>query len=293
MRHERDDRSGMTVLSYPPHAMAGHGAAHAASRWSTGLLVATSWISGVVFAAYIVAFFGGTLLAGAGQRWNESLPGLHDPASPLAIIAIGVHFLTGAVLLLLGPVQFIGRLRQRVPALHRGLGRLYVASAALAGVGGLFFIVAKGTVGGPVMDVGFGLYGALMVLCAAMAFHHARARRIVQHRAWAIRLFALTVGSWLYRMEYGAWFLLAGGLGTGRGFSGWFDAVMAFFFYLPNLVIAEHIIRSQRASHGTLSRVGSSALMLVASAFIAVVTWLFINGAWGRRLASGLMAAAS
>lgn len=290
MRHDRDDRGGMSMVPNAPHAMAGHGAAHAASRLSTGLLLATSWISGVVFAAYIVAFFGGTLLAGAGQRWNESLPGLHDPASPLAIIAIGVHFLTGAVLLLLGPVQFIGRLRQRVPALHRALGRLYVASAALAGMGGLFFIVAKGTVGGAVMDVGFGLYGVLMVLCAGMAFRHARARRIAQHRAWAIRLFALTVGSWLYRMEYGAWFLVAGGMGTGRGFTGWFDAVMAFFFYLPNLLIAEQIIRSQRSAHGTLSRVGSSALMLVASAFIAVVTWLFINGAWGRRLVSGLMA---
>ena len=39
----------------------------AASRWSTALLFATSWISGLVFAAYIVAFFGGVLLAGAAE----------------------------------------------------------------------------------------------------------------------------------------------------------------------------------------------------------------------------------
>lgn len=262
-----------------------------ASRWSAALLFTTSWISGLVFAAYIVAFFGGVLLAGAGERWNESLPGLYDRASPMAIVAIGVHLVAGAVLLLLGPVQFIGRLRRSVPALHRWLGRLYVVSAALAGVGGLGFILAKGTVGGPVMDIGFALYGALMVMCAGLAFFHARARRVTQHRAWAIRLFALTVGSWLYRMEYGAWFLVAGGAGTGRGFTGWFDMVMAFFFYIPNLIVAEHVIRSHRSSQGALARIGSATLMVAASIFIAFVTWIFVNGAWGRRMISGLMEA--
>lgn len=263
----------------------------AASRWSTALLFTTSWVSGLVFAAYIVAFFGGVLLAGAGERWNESLPGLYDRASPMAIGAIGVHFVAGAVLLLLGPVQFIGSLRRSVPALHRWLGRLYVVSAALAGVGGLAFILAKGTVGGPVMDIGFGLYGALMVMCAGLAFFHARAGRVTQHRAWAIRLFALTVGSWLYRMEYGAWFLVAGGAGTGRGFTGWFDMVMAFFFYIPNLIVAEHVIRSHRSSQGALARISSATLMVAASIFIAFVTWIFVNGAWGRRMISGLMEA--
>ncbi|CCV13954.1 hypothetical protein MESS4_610061 [Mesorhizobium sp. STM 4661] len=46
----------------------------AALRWSARLLVAASWISGAIFAAYIIAFFGGVALAGAGERWNESLP---------------------------------------------------------------------------------------------------------------------------------------------------------------------------------------------------------------------------
>lgn len=293
MTSNRNDRIVTVDRNEPPAASADGATAHAVSRWGSGLLFATSWISGVVFAAYIAVFFGGTLLAGAGERWNESLPGLHDPATPMAIVAIGVHFLTGAVLLLLGPIQFIGHLRRRVPALHRWLGRLYVASAALAGIGGLFFIVARGTVGGAVMDIGFGLYGILMVVCAALAFVHARAGRFGQHRAWAIRLFALTIGSWLYRMEYGAWFLVAGGVGTGRGFTGWFDAVMAFFFYLPNLVVAEWVIRSTRSRPTPLASIGSGALMLFASSFVALVTWLFIQGAWGRRIASGLLTMSS
>ncbi|EIT72240.1 MULTISPECIES: DUF2306 domain-containing protein [Hydrocarboniphaga] len=263
----------------------------AALHWSARLLVATTWIAGAVFAAYIVVFFGGVALGGDGERWNESLPGLYDARVPAATVAIGAHFVAGSVLLLLGPIQLIGRLRRSVPALHRGLGRVYVVAAGLAGLGGLAFILAKGTVGGTVMDAGFGLYGALMVLCAAMAFVHARAGRYERHRAWAIRLFALVVGSWLYRMEYGTWFLVSGGLGTGRGFSGWFDMVMAFFFYVPNLIVAEQFIRARRKQRGALLELGSAALLLAASAFVMMVTWTFTEGAWGRRMAGALVQA--
>jgi len=74
-----------------------------ALSWSARLLVAASWISGVLFGVYILLFFAGTALAGMAERWNESLPELHDPATPLAVLAIGAHFLTGGILLLLGP----------------------------------------------------------------------------------------------------------------------------------------------------------------------------------------------
>src|SRR3546814_5621501 len=93
------------------------------------------------------------------------------------------------------------------------------------------------------MDIGFAIYGALMILCAERAFTHARQRRFDAHRAWAIRLFALTVGSWLYRMEYALWYLVMGDLGTDH-FRGWFDAIMTFFFYIPNLAVAEFFIRA-------------------------------------------------
>jgi len=265
------------------------GGDHAALRWSARLLFAASWIGGIVFAAYILLFFGGTLIGGAGQRWNESLPGLFDPGQWAATAAIGAHFAAGAVLLLLGPLQLIGALRRRWPMLHRGLGRVYVLSAAAAGAGGLVFIVVQGTVGGTVMDVGFGLYGGLMVLCAVMAFVEARARRIECHRAWAFRLFALTIGSWLYRMEYGAWSLLTGGIGMGSGFSGVFDMVMTFFFYLPNLAIAEVLIRARGQTRGVAANVITSIVLVAASGFVLLLTWAFASGGWGRRMAAGLM----
>lgn len=263
--------------------------ARATLRWSARLLVAASWLSGAIFATYIIAFFGGAAIGGGGQRWNGALPGLYDTHSPLINIAIGGHFVAGGVLLFLGPIQLIGGVRRAVPWLHRWLGRLYVFAAGMAGLGGLLFIVGRGTIGGLVMDVGFGIYGALMVLCATMAYGQARSGRYERHRAWAIRLFALTIGSWLYRMEYGLWSVLFGGLGRGPGFSGWFDAAMAFFFYVPNLAFAELFIRAARKDRGALVNGGAVALQLAASVFIAVATWTFTASVWGPRIVAPSM----
>ena len=259
-----------------------------ALRWSAFLLVAGSWVSGAIFGAYILAFFGGTAWQGLAARWNESLPALHDPATPLATAAIGAHFLTGGVLLLLGPVQLIGCVRRTLPALHRWLGRAYVLCAATAGAGGLAFILAKGTIGGPVMSGGFALYGLLMLVAATATYRHARAGRPDRHRAWAIRLFALTIGSWLYRMEYGFWFMAVGRVGHSSDFSGWFDAIMVFFFYLPNLAVAELFLRARKRSGSPILTAFAAAVLLAASAFVLAATWFFTTRYWGPGVASGL-----
>lgn len=272
----------------PTHSPPGTGSA--ALRRAAILLVAASWLSAALFGTYILAFYGGTAAGGAPDRWNESLPRLHEAATPFATLAIGAHFVTGGILLLLGPVQLIAAIRARIPALHRWLGRLYVAAAAIAGLGGLGFILAKGTVGGTAMDLGFGLYGALMVLCAARAFTNARARRFEVHRAWAIRLFALAIGSWLYRMEYGFWFLCFGTAGHAPDFRGAFDMVMDFAFYLPNLAVAEAFIRARSADAAPALRIGALVALLAASAFILLATWQFATKMWLPGMASGLEA---
>lgn len=261
-------------------------------RWSARLLVAAVWLSGGIFGAYIISYFGGTTLQGVPERWNESLPHLYDQEKPFAAFVLGAHFFAGGVLLLLGPIQLIGRVRNAVPKLHRWLGRLYVLCAGLAGLGGLGYILSHGTLGGAIMDIGFGLYGALMVLGAVMAYLHARAGRYDRHQVWATRLFALTVGSWLFRMDYGFWFLTMGKLGHNSGFTGWFDNVMVFFFYIPNLIVAEIALRARR----TTERAGplvpaAAAVLFVAALFVLVATWSFTTGYWGPGIVSGFTGA--
>jgi uncharacterized membrane protein len=215
-----------------------------ALHWSAIGLAAIVWTSSLLFGLYILAFYALAAVRGEMASWNEVLPGLHDPVRPVATWGIGLHFAFGGLILVLGGVQLLGPVRRRFPSLHRWVGRLYVAACAVTALGGLAFIASTGTIGGLVMDIGFGLYGALMLIAAFETVRHARAGRFARHRAWGIRLFALAIGSWLYRMDYGFWIVLTGGLGHAKGFQGPFDKVMAFAFYLPNLVVAEAFIRA-------------------------------------------------
>lgn len=257
-------------------------------RWSGIGLAGVSWLSAAMFGCYILAFYIAAAWQGHFSGWNGNLPALYAPGHPLSLLAMGGHMAMGGVLLLLGPLQLIGAVRRRWPAFHRWIGRLYVAAAGIAGAGGLIFIAARGTIGGIVMDIGFGLYGALMVWAAWQTYGLARARHLVRHRAWAIRLFALTTGSWLYRMDYGFWEILANGIGHTHDFRGPFDQVMVFFFYIPNLLVAELFIRARvRPRPGALS-LSAAALLAACTLFVGVGSYYFTLYYWGPAILHGL-----
>jgi hypothetical protein len=255
----------------------------AALRWSSIALAGVVWISSAIFGVYILAFFGGAIPAGTLEEWNQSLPNLYSASTPAASAGIGAHFFAGAVLLLLGPVQLIGEIRAKAPAVHRWIGRVYAFAAFAAGVGGLVFILARGTVGGWMMSVAFATYGALMVLAAVQAVRHAMARRIDIHRAWAIRLFALAIGSWLYRICYGLFFAIMGPEDAGHttAFDGWFDYVMDWAFFVPPLIVAEMFIRARRSNASTATRIGATAALTLSAALIAYATFFFTILGWG------------
>lgn len=252
--------------------------------WSGGALVGAAWLSAGLFGLYIVFHYAGALLAGTPGQWNENLPGLLTERAPASTAGIAVHFAAGGILLLLGPVQLIGRVRSRWPGFHRWTGRLYAVCAVAAGLGGLVFILSAGTIGGIWMDVGFGIYGLLITLAAVETWRHARARHrpgeLERHRSWAIRLFALAIGSWLYRMDYGFWFLATGGAGHASDFTGWFDRIMDFAFYVPNLILAEAFIRARGAAHRPALQLGGALLLALAAAFVALATFEFARSYW-------------
>lgn len=250
-------------------------------QWMGTALVTIVWISSGLFGLYILAFYAAAAYQGEMNRWNKVLPELYGPSSGTANAGIGLHFAAGGIILILGSIQLIGAIRNRYPAFHRWVGWVYILASVLAGLGGLSFILIKGTIGGTVMDIGFGLYGALMLICATETFRHARARRIELHRAWALRLYALAIGSWLYRMDYGLWILLTDGWGHQDYFTGPFDKVMAFFFYLPNLLVAEVFIQKIKSKTSLAFNLGASLLLLAVNGFLMLGTYFFTKHYWG------------
>jgi uncharacterized membrane protein len=96
------------------------------------------------------------------------------------------HTLAGVFALLIGPLDFSSRIRQRHLQLHRVLGRIYVISVFIGAFTGI--ALAAGRPGLP----GTSMQAAAWIVCTAAAFITARNRQIVQHRQWMARSYAVT-----------------------------------------------------------------------------------------------------
>lgn len=254
-----------------------------------GFQVAT--LAGLLaFGIYIVLRASGGTPRNFGQ-WKALVEGapIDSVSGWIANIGIGVHFIMGAVLVLAWPILLSARIRARQPAVHSWAGRIYVAAGLLAGLGGMSFILTHGAYS-RAASIAFGTWGTLMMLSAAMAYAHARARRIDRHRAWAIRLFALVLGSWVFDLEVRAWTDLSGGLGIGAGdTSGPFDYAILYLFFVPNLLVAELFIRHKHRRLSLPARWRWPAFAALAATglvfvYAIVATTALPSGKYGKHL---------
>src|ERR1035438_141315 len=96
------------------------------------------------------------------------------------------HTLAGIFALLIGPINFSSRIRQRHIQLHRVLGRIYVISVFIGAATGV--ALATGRPGFP----GTSMQAAAWIVCTTAAFITARNRQTAQHRQWMVRSYAVT-----------------------------------------------------------------------------------------------------
>jgi uncharacterized membrane protein len=96
------------------------------------------------------------------------------------------HTLAGTLALLIGPINFSSRIRQRHLKLHRILGRIYVISVFVGSFTGI--ALAAGRPGLP----GTSMQAAAWMVCTTAALITARNRQITQHRQWMARSYAVT-----------------------------------------------------------------------------------------------------
>lgn len=156
-----------------------------------------------------------------------------------------VHVASAATALLISPTQFLPKLRTSLGGLHRWVGRTYVVACIVGGVSG--FVLALGSLAGPVATAGFGLLATLWVITTVMGWRRATQRRFAEHRKWMIRSFALTFAAVTLRL-YLSLLLL-----TPIGFEDGYRAI-SFLCWVPNLLVAEFWLR-----RATLPRVQAAA----------------------------------
>jgi uncharacterized membrane protein len=96
------------------------------------------------------------------------------------------HTLAGTLALLIGPINFSSRIRQRHLRLHRILGYIYVISVFVGSFTGI--ALAGGRPGLP----GTSMQAAAWMVCTTVAVVTARNRQIKVHRQWMARSYAVT-----------------------------------------------------------------------------------------------------
>ncbi|CAG8575069.1 10610_t:CDS:2, partial [Paraglomus occultum] len=121
-----------------------------------------------------------------------------------------------------------------------------LCGCVIASIFGFTYIFARSTVAGAATDLPFAIYGILLLSYSMLTIFHARRKQIATHKRWAVRTFALGIGSALYRLYVSPLFIYS----VSARKSGVADeldyeeklkwlTIAAWLFFLPNLVVAE------------------------------------------------------
>jgi uncharacterized membrane protein len=249
---------------------------HAARLWFIVAAVG-HWL----FLAYILAVFFPPVAA----RGLTGLDGLHLPSGfvegdTLGNLAAVSHVLLAAVIIGGGPLQLISAIRDRLPSLHRWLGRSYATAALASAVGGLYLTWTRSPIGNTLTQLGITGDGLLIIVCAVMAVRYAMAGNLSQHRRWAMRLFMVASAVWFFRVGLMAWSMLTGGVGINwDSFTGPFLYVLGFAQYLLPLAMLEWYFACQRSTH-VATQVLFASTLLVLTVIMAIGIFAATMGMW-------------
>jgi hypothetical protein len=228
----------------------------AAARFWFGVTV----IGQLAFGFAVASFYSLTALRGDYHGWkftNGYVPGVTR-----GNWAVVMHVASAAVLMLAGALQLIPQVRSRFPGFHRWNGRVYMLTALIVSMAGLYMTWIRGSVGDVSQHVGSTLNAVLIWLFAAMALRYALARDFRTHRRWALRLFLVVSASWFIRIMLFLTFLVfKGPVGFDPAtFTGPLLTFLTFGQYLIPLAVLQLYFRAQD-HRGALRRMAMACLL--------------------------------
>lgn len=104
------------------------------------------------------------------------------------------HGLAGACAIILGPMQFSDRLRQRFTKLHRVVGRIYVLGALVVAPLGTYIQYFEERMGSTrTFTAAAAVDAILLMTTTGIAFAFIRKGKVQQHRQWMTRSFAVAI----------------------------------------------------------------------------------------------------
>lgn len=109
-----------------------------------------------------------------------------------------LHIGTAAAAILIGPFQFIHRLRTRHTSLHRILGKGYIGSILISGLSCIYLSIYA--FGGLVSKAGFLALSLAWMYTTYTAYRHIRKKQVKLHQEWMYRSYAVTLVAITFRM---------------------------------------------------------------------------------------------
>ncbi|MEM9386557.1 MAG: DUF2306 domain-containing protein [Pseudomonadota bacterium] len=238
-----------------------------------------------LFLAYILAvFYPPVAEHGIRALQGSHLPGGFVEGDTLGNLASIGHVLLAAIVIGGGPLQLVPAVRTRFPSFHRWLGRSYLLAAVTSAGFGLYMTWTRSPLGDLISKIGITTDGVLIIVFAALAVYHAAARRIAEHRRWALRLFMVASAVWFFRVGLMGWVLLTGGVGIDwEPFTGPFLYVLGFAQYLLPLAMLEWYFHCQRGS-STGNQMAFIGTLSLLSVYMGLGIFTATTGMWLPRM---------
>ena len=234
----------------------------------------------LAFLFFILLFYYPSALSGNFRAWDAK-PNIDGfiAGDIGGNIMFALHVLAAAVLTAGGLLQLLPALRQKWPKVHRWNGRLFMVTALMLALGGLWLVWVRGTYLNLVGAFGISFNAVLIISFAFMAWRTAVNKKFAEHRRWALRLFIVANAVWFMRLGYMIWGIGTGGAGIGDAMNGPFDYFLAVGNSLVPLAIMEVYLRvkasqNERAHYLVAASLAVCALLTIGGSAAAwMVMW--------------------
>jgi uncharacterized membrane protein len=164
------------------------------------------WVAVVISVIMLLIFAAGRFANMGGDPPRADGFGIRYVQHPrLAVL----HIVPGLLFLTLGALQFVPRIRQRYIRVHRRLGWVLVACAAVSGLSGLVVNFRFPAFGGVSTQAATLFFGAIFLFSLTNAIRHIRRKQVRLHREWMLRTFALAMGVASVRVFVGLFIALS------------------------------------------------------------------------------------
>ena len=231
---------------------------------------------------YILKVYGGTLIKGNLDAWNEILPHGIVKGDRVGNSSLYIHLLFAFIINVLGPLQLIPRIRNSYPIFHKWNGRVFTLCGVLAAMAGVIMTMTRGgIVGNLATDISGYINAFLILLSAYYAWSYALKKNFIDHQKWALRLFIVMSATFFIRIGFMFTITVVYMLGFDAGALGTpVYTTWSYLQYVLPLIILEIYLSSRNSPSKSVRRrtgmlLGIFTLIMVFGLFLVASSyWL-------------------